>query len=150
MLFPRFHQWEALTNIVAAVTRGRCGTALPDPSTRQGPGKTNTIAWTAHRLARLHVEDKKVFDSVIVVVDRTVLDGQLQEAIRQIDGSGKIVAPLISPEDVRKAGAKSKSGLLATALKNGELIIVGDGADLPVRLGRDPGRFVVEGPDCLR
>jgi type I restriction enzyme, R subunit len=57
-----------------------------------------------------------------VVVDRTVLDGQLQEAIRQIDGSGKIVAT-ISPEDVRKAGAKSKSGLLATTLKKGELII---------------------------
>jgi type I restriction enzyme, R subunit len=59
---------------------------------------------------------------VIVVVDRTVLDGQLQDAIRQIDGTGKIVAT-ISPEDVRKAGAKSKSSLLATALKNGELII---------------------------
>ena len=57
-----------------------------------------------------------------MVVDRTVLDGQLQDAIRQIDGSGKIVAT-ISPEDVRKAGAKSKSGLLAQALKNGELII---------------------------
>ncbi|MEV4395330.1 DEAD/DEAH box helicase family protein [Nonomuraea sp. NPDC049607] len=69
-----------------------------------GSGKTNTIAWTAHRLARLHVDDEKVFDSVIVVVDRTMLDGQLQDAIRQIDGSGKIVAT-ISPEDVRKAGA---------------------------------------------
>ena len=121
MLFPRFHQWEAVTNIVAAVAEEGVGRRyLIEHSA--GSGKTNTIAWTAHRLARLHVDDKKVFDSVIVVVDRTVLDGQLQEAIRQIDGSGKIVAT-ISPEDVRKAGAKSKSGLLATALKNGELII---------------------------
>lgn len=121
MLFPRFHQWEAVTNIVAAVREEGVGQRyLIEHSA--GSGKTNTIAWTAHRLARLHVSDKKVFDSVIVVVDRTVLDGQLQDAIRQIDGSGKIVAT-ISPEDVRKAGAKSKSGLLATALKNGELII---------------------------
>lgn len=121
MLFPRFHQWEAVTEIVAAVREEGVGQRyLIEHSA--GSGKTNTIAWTAHRLARLHVDDAKVFDSVIVVVDRTVLDGQLQEAIRQIDNSGKIVAT-ISPEDVRKTGAKSKSGLLATALKNGELII---------------------------
>ncbi|TYL50023.1 type I restriction endonuclease subunit R [Nocardioides sp. BGMRC 2183] len=121
MLFPRFHQWEAVAEIAAAVAEEGVGQRyLIEHSA--GSGKTNTIAWTAHRLARLHVDDQKVFDSVIVVVDRTVLDGQLQDAIRQIDGSGKIVAT-ISPEDVRKAGAKSKSSLLATALKNGELII---------------------------
>ncbi|MBW4704645.1 type I restriction endonuclease subunit R [Micromonospora sp. RL09-050-HVF-A] len=121
MLFPRFHQWEAVTNLVAAVREEGVGHRyLIEHSA--GSGKTNTIAWTAHRLARLHVNDEKVFDSVIVVVDRNVLDGQLQDAIRQIDGSAKIVAT-ISPEDVRKAGAKSKSALLATALGNGELII---------------------------
>ncbi|GHA39707.1 hypothetical protein GCM10010372_44720 [Streptomyces tauricus] len=121
MLFPRFHQWEAVTNIVEAVKEEGVGRRyLIEHSA--GSGKTNTIAWTAHRLARLHVDDQKLFDSVIVVVDRTVLDSQLQDAIRQIDGTGKIVAT-ISPEDVRKAGAKSKSGLLAQALKNGELII---------------------------
>ncbi|MER5730152.1 DEAD/DEAH box helicase family protein [Streptomyces sp. NPDC002138] len=122
MLFPRYHQWEAVTNIVEAVKREGVGRRyLIEHSA--GSGKTNTIAWTAHRLARLHVDDRKVFDSVIVVVDRTVLDSQLQDAIRQIDGTGRIVAT-ISPEDVRKAGAKSKSGLLARALTNGELIIV--------------------------
>ncbi|MGW2282708.1 type I restriction endonuclease subunit R [Streptomyces sp. NPDC001770] len=121
MLFPRFHQWEAVTCIVEAVKEEGVGKRyLIEHSA--GSGKTNTIAWTAHRLARLHVDDQKVFDTVIVVVDRTVLDSQLQDAIRQIDGTGKIVAT-ISPEDVRKAGAKSKSGLLARALKNGELII---------------------------
>jgi type I restriction enzyme, R subunit len=121
MLFPRFHQWEAVNNVVAAVTEEGVGQRyLIEHSA--GSGKTNTIAWTAHRLARLHLDNKKVFDSVIVVVDRTVLDGQLQDAIRQIDGTGKIVAT-VSPEDVRRAGAKSKSSLLATALKNGELII---------------------------
>ncbi|MBV7251581.1 type I restriction endonuclease subunit R [Streptomyces sp. S-2] len=121
MLFPRFHQWEAVTSIVEEVKKEGVGQRYLIQHSA-GSGKTNTIAWTAHRLARLHVDDKKVFDSVIVVVDRTVLDSQLQDAIRQIDGTSKIVAT-ISPEDVRKAGAKSKSGLLAQALKNGELII---------------------------
>ncbi|MER7718465.1 DEAD/DEAH box helicase family protein [Streptomyces flaveolus] len=122
MLFPRFHQWEAVTKIVEAVKEEGVGKRyLIEHSA--GSGKTNTIAWTAHRLARLHVDDQKVFDSVIVIVDRTVLDSQLQDAIRQIDGSGKIVKT-ISPEDVRMAGLKSKSGLLAQALINGELIIV--------------------------
>ena len=121
MLFPRFHQWEAVTRVVDAITEEGVGKRyLIEHSA--GSGKTNTIAWTAHRLARLHVDDVKVFDSVIVVVDRTVLDGQLQDAIRQIDGTGGIVAT-ISPEDVRKAGARSKSSLLATALTHGELII---------------------------
>ncbi|MBF6045476.1 type I restriction endonuclease subunit R [Streptomyces sp. NRRL B-1677] len=133
MLFPRFHQWEAVTSIVEAVKEEGVGQRyLIEHSA--GSGKTNTIAWTAHRLARLHVDDRKVFDSVIVVVDRTVLDSQLQDAIRQIDGTGKIVAT-ISPEDVRKAGAKSKSGLLAQALKNGELIIAVTVQTFPHALG---------------
>src|SRR6476661_1636911 len=133
MLFPRFHQWEAVTNIVTKVREEGVGQRyLIEHSA--GSGKTNTIAWTAHRLARLHVDDRKVFDSVIVVVDRTVLDSQLQDAIRQIDGSGKIVAT-ISPEDVRRAGAKSKSGLLAQALKNGELIIAVTVQTFPFALG---------------
>ncbi|UDY22453.1 type I restriction endonuclease subunit R [Nocardioides sp. Kera G14] len=121
MLFPRFHQWEAVTKIEQAVAAEGVGQRyLIEHSA--GSGKTNTIAWTAHRLARLHVDNKKVFDSVVVVVDRAVLDGQLQDAVRQIDGGRKVVAT-ISPEDVRKAGAKSKSGLLAQALTQGELII---------------------------
>ena len=138
MLFPRFHQWEAVTNIVAAVAEEGVGQRyLIEHSA--GSGKTNTIAWTAHRLARLHVDNEKVFDSVIVVVDRTVLDGQLQDAIRQIDGTGKIVAT-ISPEDVRKAGAKSKSEPAGDGVEERRADHRGDGADLPVRAGGDPGR----------
>nr|WP_239346160.1 DEAD/DEAH box helicase family protein [Frankia sp. Cj5] len=80
MLFPRFHQWEGVTTIVDAVREEGVGNRyLIEHSA--GSGKTNTIVWTAHRLARLHVDDEKVFDSVIVVVDRTVLDGQLQEPL---------------------------------------------------------------------
>ncbi|MCB0863729.1 MAG: type I restriction endonuclease subunit R, partial [Solirubrobacterales bacterium] len=89
-----------------------------------GSGKTNSIAWTAHRLARLHdFDNEKIFDSVIVVTDRNVLDAQLQEAIKQIDGKIGLVAA-IGKDEVQKLGAKSKSGLLAQSLDQGKLIIV--------------------------
>ncbi|MEV0158304.1 type I restriction endonuclease [Micromonospora sp. NPDC050686] len=123
LLFPRFHQWEVVTALSSAArTEGPGHRYLVQHSA--GSGKTNSIAWTAHRLARLHDEyNQKVFDSVIVVTDRTVLDDQLQDAIRQIDSAQGVVAT-ISDDEVRRAGAGSKSSLLAKTLLDGKLIIV--------------------------
>ena len=129
LLFPRFHQWDAVTKLTDAV-------AAEGPGKRYlvqhsaGSGKTNSIAWTAHRLARLQVNNRKVFDSVIVVTDRTVLDDQLQDAIKQIDATalpGQAYSGIVAAIDIdeaRKQGESSKSGLLAKALLNGKLIIV--------------------------
>ncbi|SNU01146.1 type I restriction enzyme, R subunit [Ruaniaceae bacterium KH17] len=129
LLFPRFHQWDVVTKLTEAV-------AAEGPGHRYliqhsaGSGKTNSIAWTAHRLARLQVENEKVFDSVIVITDRNVLDAQLQDAIKQIDASaqqGQAYAGIVAAIDIdeaRKQGATSKSGLLAKALTSGKLIIV--------------------------
>lgn len=121
LLFPRFHQWEVVTSLTAAVVDEGPGQRYLIQHSA-GSGKTNSIAWTASRLARLQAEAVdgswgKVFDKVIIVVDRTVLDGQLQDAIRKIDGQKDIVAA-INEDDVRKAGAKSKSDLLAKSLLN--------------------------------
>lgn len=123
LLFPRYHQWDVVTRLTeAARTEGPGHRYLVQHSA--GSGKTNSIAWTAHRLARLHdAADRKVFDSVIVVTDRTVLDAQLQEAIRQIDGDND-VAMTIDVDTVAKSSATSKSGLLAQSLLTGRLIIV--------------------------
>ncbi|MEJ5914497.1 type I restriction endonuclease subunit R [Pseudokineococcus sp. 1T1Z-3] len=123
LLFPRYHQWDVVTCLAeAARAEGPGHRYLVQHSA--GSGKTNSIAWTAHRLARLHDDqDQKVFDSVIVVTDRTVLDSQLQEAIRQIDGAGD-VAMTIDVDSVAKSSATSKSGLLAQSLLAGRLIIV--------------------------
>ena len=120
LLFPRFHQWEVVTGLTqAAIEEGPGNRYLIQHSA--GSGKTNSIAWIASRLARLQQETNgdwgKVFDKVIVVVDRNVLDGQLQDAIRKIDGAKDALAT-INEDDVRKAGAKSKSDLLAKALLN--------------------------------
>ncbi|MUM02608.1 type I restriction endonuclease subunit R [Mycolicibacterium sp. CBMA 334] len=119
--FPRFHQWEAVTEVTAAVTAEGVGKRYLIQHSA-GSGKTDSIAWTAHRMARLQVENKKVFDSVIVVTDRNVLDAQLQDAIKQIDNDQGIVVA-IDRDEATKAGG-SKSGLLAKALTDGKLIIV--------------------------
>lgn len=129
LLFPRFHQWDAVTRLTEAVS-------VEGPGQRYliqhsaGSGKTNSIAWSAHRLARLQVDNEKVFDSVIVVTDRNVLDAQLQDAIKQIDATaqqGQAYSGIVAAIDIdeaRKQGATSKSELLAKALVNGKLIIV--------------------------
>ena len=122
LLFPRFHQWDAVTRLTEAVTSEGPGHRYLIQHSA-GSGKTNSIAWTAHRLARLQVDNEKVFDSVIVVTDRTVLDAQLQDAIKQIDNDAGIVTA-IDIDEARKQGATSKSGLLAKALTSGKLIIV--------------------------
>ncbi|GAA4737235.1 DEAD/DEAH box helicase family protein [Gordonia alkaliphila] len=119
--FPRFHQWEAVTELTTAVTAEGPGERYLIQHSA-GSGKTDSIAWTAHRMARLQVENKKVFDSVIVVTDRNVLDAQLQDAIKQIDNDQGIVVA-IDRDEAAKAGG-SKSGLLAKALTDGKLIIV--------------------------
>jgi type I restriction enzyme R subunit len=123
LLFPRLHQWDVVHALAeAARTEGPGHRYLVQHSA--GSGKTNSIAWTSHRLARLHdADNNKVFDSVIVVTDRTVLDAQLQDAIRQIDGNTGVVMA-VDRDEAARAGAASKSDLLATALTDGKLIIV--------------------------
>ena len=81
MIFPRYHQLDATRKLRAAVlAEGPGGKYLIQHSA--GSGKTNSIAWTAHFLADLHdAKDRKVFDSVLVLSDRNVIDTQLQEVI---------------------------------------------------------------------
>ena len=118
LLFPRFHQWESVTALIqAARVEGPGHKYLIQHSA--GSGKTNSIAWTAHQLSSLHDgAGKKVFDSVIVVTDRTVLDDQLQDAIYQIDHKSGVVVP------IKGGTGASKSKLLAKALADGAQIII--------------------------
>lgn len=117
LLFPRYHQWESVTELVAAArAEGPGHRYLIQHSA--GSGKTNSIAWTAHQLSTLHRADgSKVFDSVIVVTDRTVLDSQLKEAIQQIDAKTGVVVGIDGA-----GGSKSKQ--LSDALSSGKQIIV--------------------------
>ncbi len=123
MLFPRCHQLELVTRLLDTVKAEGPGHRYLAMHSA-GSGKTNSIAWTAHGLATLHDKhNAKVFDTVIVVTDRTVLDDQLQTAVKQIEGVDGTVAS-INADEVRKAGGGSKSGLLAAELLAGKLIII--------------------------
>ena len=125
LLFPRYHQWESVTRLLdTARTEGPGHRYLVQHSA--GSGKTNSIAWLAHGLSHLHDDaNEKVFDTVIVVTDRTVLDDQLQKAISQIEGVSGTVST-INADEVRKAGENvtSKSALLAQQLLSGKLIVI--------------------------
>jgi type I restriction enzyme R subunit len=85
VIFPRFHQWDAVLKLEADA-RGRGAGASYLVQHSAGSGKSNTIAWLAHRLSTLHdVAHQKVFDKVVVITDRRVLDRQLQETIYQFE-----------------------------------------------------------------
>ncbi len=115
-IFPRYHQLDATRKLVAEVLeQGAGGRYLIQHSA--GSGKTNSIAWSAHFLADLHKDNAKLFDSVIVVSDRNVLDAQLQEAIFDFERTTGVVAAM-----TRDQG--SKSAQLKTALASGKKIIV--------------------------
>lgn len=111
LIFPRYHQWDAVRKLIGATrSEGPGHKYLIQHSA--GSGKSNSIAWLAHQLASLHTEDgEKRFDSVIVITDRTVLDDQLQDTIYQFEHAQGVVARVS-----REEGEGSKSDQLAQAL----------------------------------
>ncbi len=117
IIFPRFHQLAVTRDLQAAVLRdGPGGKYLVQHSA--GSGKTNSIAWTAHFLAELHdALARKVFDTVLVVSDRTVIDSQLQEALFDFQRQTGVVATITGNDG-------SKSAELAAALSGDKKIVV--------------------------
>jgi type I restriction enzyme, R subunit len=113
MVFPRYHQLKAVRGIeTAARIEGPGHNYLIEHSA--GSGKSNTIGWLAHRLASLHdAKDARVFDSVIVVTDRVVLDQQLQDTIYQFEHKQGVV---------QKVDESSRQ--LAEALENAVPVII--------------------------
>ncbi len=91
VIFPRFHQWDAVLKIAAhAREAGPGNNYLVQHSA--GSGKSNTIAWLAHRLSTLHdAADTKVFNKVIVITDRKVLDRQMQATVGQFEKVAGVV-----------------------------------------------------------
>jgi type I restriction enzyme R subunit len=109
MIFPRYHQLEAVRSLVDAAQREGVGhNYLIEHSA--GSGKSNTIAWLAHRLASLHdKQDKRVYDSVIVITDRRVLDQQLQDTVYQFEHRHGVVQKI--DEDSRQLAQALESAI---------------------------------------
>lgn len=121
MIFPRYHQLDVVRKLIAA-------SAEEGPGQRYliqhsaGSGKSKSIVWTAHGLTQLQVMHgarlRNRFDSVIIVTDRTVLDDQLSDELRQLKLDRSMIA------SIERYGSDSKSQKLADALTSGKRIIV--------------------------
>lgn len=115
--FPRYHQWRAVNRVTEDARETGPGQKYLIQHSA-GSGKTDSIAWTAHRLASLHtVDGQKVFDTVVVIADRQVLDQQLQDAVDQL------VTRTGTFEAITRGGEGSKAQQLTNALISGVPII---------------------------
>ena len=116
IIFPRYHQWDAVRNLIkTAKSEGAGKKYLIQHSA--GSGKSNTIMWLAHQLSSAHdANDKKLFDSVIIITDRQVLDEQLQATVSQFDHKAGVV------QSIGKGSTKTPQ--LAAAFKNNTPIII--------------------------
>ena len=118
LFFPRYHQLEVVRNLLADVrTRGVGQTYLIQHSA--GSGKSHSITWTAYQLIEVYTEagDHPVFDSVVVVTDRRVLDKQLRNTIKQFSEVKNIVAPAMSSQDLKQALESGKKIIITTIQK---------------------------------
>ena len=119
LIFPRYHQWDVVNQLIQATRDEGAGKRYLIQHSA-GSGKSNSIAWSAHQLAQLYDnEGNKLFNSVIVVTDRTVLDSQLQDTIYQFEHAQGVVRPIN-----RDLGNQSKSEQLAEALAEQTRIII--------------------------
>lgn len=119
LIFPRYHQLDVVRKLLADTkVKGAGNHYLIQHSA--GSGKSNSIAWLAHQLSSLHNDsEESVFDSVIVITDRTVLDNQLQETISSFEHKEGVVVGI-----TREGSNESKSTQLADALERGAKIII--------------------------
>src|SRR6516162_5705035 len=136
LMFPRYQQIDCVRRLVADALRHGAGQRYLIQHSA-GSGKSFTISWLAHRLATLHdASDRRVFDSIVVVTDRRVLDRQLQAAMRQFEQTLGVVENI-----------DTTSRQLKEALESGKTIIVTTLQKFPViakEIGELPGkRFAV-------
>lgn len=115
MIFPRYHQYDVVKKVIADVRENGTGTNYLIQHSA-GSGKSNSIAWIAYRLASLHdAENNGLFHSVIVVTNRVVLDGQLQDTINSFEHQVGLVEAI---DD------KKNSRSLAEAINDKKRIII--------------------------
>jgi type I restriction enzyme R subunit len=133
VIFPRYHQWDAVLKLQAdAVANGAGQSYLVQHSA--GSGKSNTIAWTAHRLSTLHdANDRKLFDKVVVITDRVILDKQLQDTIYQFEHARGVVVKIDEDStQLAHALAGEQARIIITTLQKFPFVI-GKIGDVPAR-----------------
>ena len=115
-VFPRYHQLGVVRKILAEVAvRGAGRRYLIQHSA--GSGKSNSIAWLAHQLIGLRKAEKEIFDSIIVITDRRILDEQIQATIKQFAQVGETVGHADHSGDLRKFIESGKKIIISTVQK---------------------------------
>ncbi len=133
IIFPRFHQWDAVRKLeVHAREHGAGQSYLVQHSA--GSGKSNSIAWLAHRLSSLHdARDAAVFDKVVVITDRLVLDRQLQDTIYQFEHAQGVVVRIDKQSgQLAEALAGEQARVIVTTLQKFPFVLDKVG-ELPAR-----------------
>ena len=115
-IFPRYHQLDVVRKLLSDAQQTGAGKRyLVEHSA--GSGKSNSIAWLAHQLIGLRKDDALVFDSIIVVTDRRILDKQIRDTIKQFAQVGSTVGHAEHSGDLRKFIADGKKIIISTVQK---------------------------------
>lgn len=116
-VFPRYHQLDVVRKLLTDVREKGAGERYLIQHSA-GSGKSNSIAWLAHQLIGVRNKDKEVFDSIIVVTDRRILDKQIRETIKGFAQVGSIIGA------VKEGSGGSKTEQLSKFLKDGKKIVI--------------------------
>jgi len=123
VIFPRYHQLDVVRKIETDIKEHKVGrNYLVQHSA--GSGKTNSISWLSHRLAKVHDENNEaIFDSIIVITDRRVLDKQLQDAIYQLEHEAGVVQKIDEDSNQLAEAIQNKTRIIITTLQKFPFII---------------------------
>ena len=114
--WPRYHQLDVVRRLLADATVSGAGKRYLIQHSA-GSGKSNSIAWLAHQLIGLTKEEKPIFDSIVVVTDRIILDRQIHDIIRQFTQVGATVGHAEESGDLKKLIQDGKKIIISTVQK---------------------------------
>lgn len=115
-IFPRFHQLDLVDKLLADVQESDLGKRYLIQHSA-GSGKSNSIAWLAHQLIEIKRDGRELFDSIIVVTDRRILDKQIKDTIKQFAQVGSIVGHAERSGDLRNFISSGKKIIISTVQK---------------------------------
>jgi type I restriction enzyme R subunit len=117
LIFPRYHQLDCVRRLIADARKRETGQRYLIQHSA-GSGKSNTLAWLAHQLSILHNDaDKRVFDSIIVITDRRILDKQLQRTVRQFEQTQGVVENIDTTSKQLKQALEEGKTIIVTTLQ---------------------------------
>ncbi len=126
IIFPRYHQLDVVRKLINDVSLNGSGQNYLIQHSA-GSGKSNSIAWLAHHLQSLHDKDSNaIFDSVIIVTDRTVLDDQLQETVFQFDHEDGVVFKVDKSSKQLEKAILDGSKIIVTTLQKFPFVEISD------------------------